>query len=133
MALAIGLSRCLRQHRVDDLHDELLLGAWQLVDAIHLLLQLGRGAALGCCLAVVGELGFRCHTQALGDLGKLGDGNAPAPGLVGVHGLLRDADQLGQLRLRDVLFLADARNAPAECDEERAFVVADGHGIGSGE
>jgi hypothetical protein len=29
VVLVMGLSRCLREHRVDDLHDELLLGAWQ--------------------------------------------------------------------------------------------------------
>lgn len=42
VVLAIGLSRCLREHRVDDLHDELLPGAWQLVDALDLQLQLAQ-------------------------------------------------------------------------------------------
>ena len=59
--LGIGLSRCLREHRVDDLHDELLLGARQLIDAIHLLLQLGRGAALGRRLVAIVEQVFHRH------------------------------------------------------------------------
>lgn len=61
--LAVGL----RQHRLDDLHDELLACPRQLGDALHLLLQLRCRAAFRGRLAVIGEQSFYGHAQALGD------------------------------------------------------------------
>lgn len=48
----------MRQHRIDDFHDELLAGPRQLGDAIHLLLQLGHRATLGGGFSIVTEQGF---------------------------------------------------------------------------
>ena len=62
--VVLGLARSLREHRINHLHDELLLGARQLSDAIHLLLELGRGAALIAGLAIVSEKGFDGDAEA---------------------------------------------------------------------
>ena len=107
--------------------------ARQLGDAVHLLLQLGHRAALGGGLAVVAEQRFHRHAEALGDRWQQRHRHAATAGLVGVDGLLSDADEVGELRLGNVLLFADAGDASAHGHEEGAFVAADGHGIGSGE
>lgn len=80
-------SASLRQHRVDHLHDELLLGAWQLVDALDLQLQLAHGSALvrtyGCA-----DEAFDGDVQRMGDHRQAGDLDAPASGPVSGDGLL---------------------------------------------
>lgn len=127
-----SLAGGLRQHRVDHFHHELLAGAGKLGNAIHLLLQLGHRAALGGDLAVIGEQRFHGYAQALRD-GRQQRHRNPAPtGLVRVDGLLGRADQLGELGLRDVLFLAHTGDAAAQGDKEGAFVGADGHGVKAG-
>ncbi len=87
-------------------------GSWG--DAIHLLLQLGHRAALGSGFAVVIEQGFHRDAQTLGDGRQQRDRDTAAAGLVGVDGLLGDADQFGQLHLGDVLLLAQLRDPSAQ-------------------
>src|SRR5581483_705386 len=55
------------------------------------------------------------------------DRHAPVAHLIGVHGLLGDAELLGELHLGDVRALAQLRDARAERDEKRPFLLADRH------
>jgi len=68
----------------------------------------------------MGEQGFHRHAQAFGDGWQQQDRNTAPAGLVRVDGLLSDADQLGQLCLRDVLSLRRQAMRPPRAIHARA-------------
>ena len=120
----------LGEHGIEHLHDELLLRARQLLDAFDLPLQHRCGAALSGGGAVIAQQLFDGDAEQPGQLRQRGNGNASAPDLVGVDGLLRDAQGLGQLHLGDGLDFALFGDAGAESGDEGAFCRGDGHGEG---
>ena len=121
VAPVIGLTRCLRQHRVNDLADELLLRLRQAAQLFKLLLQLR-------CRPTLARLGrfadqfLDAGTQRLGQQRQGGHRNASASDLERCDLLLRDADDLAQLRLGEVVGLAALGNAGAELSKKGGLV-----------
>lgn len=123
----LASARCAGDQRFDDLADDALLRFGQCIDALELLLQLGRRAALLRGTAVVSDQGFDADAQGLSDDRKHRDLNAAVADFVGGDGLLRNVERFGELDLGDALFFPQLRDASAEPSEEGAVVVGDGH------
>ena len=95
------------------MHDEALLGAWELGDALELLLELRRWAALAGAVAKAQEL-VDADAEDASELGEERSGDArPGDFVVGV-GLLGDAELLGERLLAEVLFLPQLGDPRAE-------------------
>ena len=126
--MAYRLSVGLRQHRVDDLADQLLLGLGQSAEWFELLLRSGRRPALAGTARGRGADEFLDgDAEGVGQRRQHRDGHAALAALVGGDGLLADVEPFRQLDLGQALGLAQRRQAFAEGDKEGAFLVADGH------
>lgn len=91
-------------------------------DAFHLLLQLRRGPALAGGRGRFADECLHRDTERLRDHRQRRDLNPPSAHFVGRNGLLRDAEDLGELHLGDALFFAQMGDASADfpCDLRRS-------------
>lgn len=115
--LPCSSARLLLQDGVDHLHHETLLGFGQLRDAFELLLEFGRGAALGS-LRFFADQFFHGDAQGARQRRQQRDRYATASDFVGSHHLLRQAQRVGELLLGQVA--VDAQRAYF-ADRDRPF------------
>lgn len=103
---SVALRSVLRllQHRVEHLADELLLRLGQAMDLLQLLFELGGRPTLAPGFGAL-RADERLHrgVQVLGELRQRLDRNPHGAAFVVGHGLLGDAQHLGQLHLGDAL------------------------------
>lgn len=119
--MACQLSVGLREYRVDNLADELLLCLGQAAELFQLLLQLRRRPALARLGRFANEF-FDAGSQRLGQQRQGRDRHASAAGLERGDLLLGHADQFAQLCLGEVLCLAAFGDAGAQQAEKSGLV-----------
>src|SRR5262249_14517906 len=98
---------------LDQVHEEALSRARQALDALHLLEQLGRRAALAWPRLLAGQILDRDAERAA-ELHQQRDRDPEPPDLVVRQGLLRHAKLIGELLLAEIVALARLGDAPAE-------------------
>jgi len=115
---------------VDHLHDEPLLGAWQELDAFHLLLDPRDGAAPGNgrLRPFLSKQFLNGNGQGAGEAREKRHRHAAPADLVRGELRLRDTQRFGELNLGEIGFLAEAGDPGAYGLEEGAFVGAHGQG-----